>query len=112
MKRIIFSTLALCGGVLFGTAASHDVSIINFSFQPPNVNAQVSDSVRWTQNDAFISHTSTSGQSPVPNGLWNSGFLGQGQTFTHTFNNPGAFAYFCSPHPYMTGTVVVTEPGS
>ncbi len=102
MKRFIFSTLLLCGGMLPGTAATHDVRIVNFSFQPPNVNAQVTDSVRWTQEDALTFHTSTSGQ-----GLWNSPFLGQGQTFTHTFNNPGSFPYFCSPHPDMLGSVTV-----
>src|SRR5687768_10642443 len=110
MKRIFFCALALCSSVLPGKAASHEVRIVNFSFQPPNVNAQVSDSVRWTQEDAFVFHSSTSGQSPVPDNLWNSGFLAQGQTFTHTFNNPGNFPYFCSPHPSeMLGSVTVTS---
>jgi plastocyanin len=30
-----------------------------------------------------------------------------GSTFEMTFATPGTYAYHCTPHPSMTGTVVV-----
>jgi glucose/arabinose dehydrogenase/plastocyanin len=111
MKGSFCSALGIIGTVSLCAAASHSVSIVGFSFQPPNVNAQVSDSVTWTQNDAFVFHTATSGQGgfpPQPDGLWDSGNLNQGQSFTHTFTTAGNFPYFCRPHPDMVATVTVT----
>jgi plastocyanin len=35
--------------------------------------------------------------------------LGEGVSFTHTFDAAGTFAYICGIHPSMAGTVVVTE---
>ena len=40
-------------------------------------------------------------------GLFNSGPLQPGQSFTFTFTRPGEYAYFCSLHPHMVGKVVV-----
>jgi hypothetical protein len=36
--------------------------------------------------------------------------IGQGQTYSRTFTEPGRYAYFCDPHPSMTGEVVVAAP--
>jgi plastocyanin len=48
----------------------------------------------------------------LPSGAqaWNSGDINPGQTFTHTFDTPGTYKYFCIPHEVagMTGTIVVT----
>ncbi len=33
--------------------------------------------------------------------------LSPGQTFTRVFDKPGTYNYFCSFHPYMTGSVMV-----
>jgi plastocyanin len=41
-------------------------------------------------------------------GSFDSGALGQGDTFEFTFTEPGEFDYFCNFHPSMTGTIVVT----
>jgi len=38
---------------------------------------------------------------------WDSGMLRDGQRYTRTFTTPGRYPYFCLPHPYMRGTVVV-----
>lgn len=38
-----------------------------------------------------------------------SELFGKGETYSVTFNTVGKFDYFCSPHPYMKGTVEVTE---
>lgn len=45
---------------------------------------------------------------------WDSGILSdQGATFEHTFETPGTYDYFCTPHKSleMVGRIVVDEPG-
>jgi hypothetical protein len=57
--------------------------------------------VEWTNQDGVM-HTSTS-----DGGVWDSGLLGQGETFTYTFTLAGDHPYHCTPHPNMTGTITV-----
>ena len=52
-------------------------------------------------NDA-ITHTATS-----DTGVWDSGNLGPGASFSKTFQNAGTFTYKCTIHPGMVGTVNV-----
>ena len=51
-------------------------------------------------------HTVTSAD-----GIFDSGFLNEGDTWSHTFDEPGEFEYFCAPHPWMRATVIVVENG-
>jgi plastocyanin len=59
--------------------------------------------VMWMNNDA-ISHTATS-----DTGVWDSGILGPGQSFSFTFTQAGTFPYHCAIHGVasMSGTIVV-----
>lgn len=41
-------------------------------------------------------------------GTFDSGALGEGESFEFTFTEPGSFDYQCNFHPSMTGTIVVT----
>jgi len=41
-------------------------------------------------------------------GLSNSGDIAPGESFTMTFDRPGTYAYHCSNHPAMQGTVIVS----
>jgi hypothetical protein len=43
----------------------------------------------------------------TPNGIFDSGSFKPGQTWAHTFANPGTFTYFCTIHPWMEGVVTV-----
>ena len=43
---------------------------------------------------------------------FSSGSLPAGAQFSHTFTNSGSFAYHCTIHSGMTGTVVVVASGS
>jgi plastocyanin len=40
-------------------------------------------------------------------GIFDSGSFKPGQTWAHTFANPGTFTYFCTIHPWMDGVVTV-----
>lgn len=100
--------------VLFGMyqgtshAATIDVDIVSFTFSPAEVNIQVGDTVRWTNRDS-VAHTTTSGESGEPDGVWNSGNLGLNESFSFVFDTAGSFPYFCIPHIFMTGIVNVAE---
>jgi len=78
-----------------------NVSIFNFAFSPIGVTIGANGIVKWTNNDT-VAHTVTS--TPP---LFNSGNLGAGGTVCVQFNTTGTYQYFCSIHPFMTGSVTV-----
>ena len=82
-------------------------------FSPVDLVISVGDTVQW-QNVGSMPHTSTSGAGCTADGLWNSGSLSSGQTFTAIFdashiNQTGTLPYFCTFHCVlnMKGTVTV-----
>ena len=86
------------------TAAGGEVEIVisNFSFEPAELSISVGTTVKWTNKDS-ASHTVTSAT-----GDWDSGGLSKGQSFSRTFTQAGTFAYQCTVHPTMKGTITVT----
>lgn len=59
--------------------------------------------VKWGNADAITHTVTANGASP----LFNSGNLGKGSTFQFTFDTPGTYAYHCTIHPTMVGTIQV-----
>src|SRR5437879_13122939 len=86
---------------LVAIAATSAVTIQNSAFAPASVTVRVGDTVTWTNRDAF-SHTSTS-----DTGTWDTGVITAGGSRSFTFGSAGTFAYHCSIHSFMHGTVVV-----
>jgi plastocyanin len=72
------------------------------SFSPNPVEVQVGETVTWINDDSGR-HTVTS-----EDGAFDSGMLGNGRSFSFTFDKAGEYPYFCGPHRSMVGTVVVT----
>ncbi|HEU4319139.1 MAG TPA: plastocyanin/azurin family copper-binding protein [Acidimicrobiia bacterium] len=62
----------------------------------------VGTTVTWTNNDPGMIHTVTS-----VDGLFDSGFFNEGETWSYTFDDRGEFEYFCTPHPWMRAKVIV-----
>lgn len=58
--------------------------------------------VTWTNDDPGVAHTVTS-----VDGLFDSGFLNEGDSWSYTFDDPGEFEYLCSPHPWMRAKIIV-----
>lgn len=85
--------------------AGNAVTVEGFAFRPEALQAPVGTTVRWTNNDS-TGHTTTSGAPGTPDGKWN-GSLSSGADFSFTFAQAGTFAYFCSIHPDMKGTIAV-----
>ena len=76
-----------------------------------DVTIPVGTVVLWSQLDAG-SHTTTSGTPGNPSGLWDSGELARGDSFSYTFREEGSFPYFCKIHPdTMRATVQVAPAG-
>ncbi len=82
-------------------AADPKVQIDQYAFLPQRITVKPGTTVTWT-NDDDDSHTVTSSAK-----LFKSRPLDTGDKFSFTFTTPGAYAYFCSLHPHMTGTIVV-----
>ena len=82
-------------------AGPSQVVVDNFSFAPVMATVAAGSTVTWTNHDDVphnIVSTEQKFKSPV---------LDTDQQFSHTFDAPGTYKYFCSIHPKMTGQVVV-----
>ncbi|HEY1297668.1 MAG TPA: beta-propeller fold lactonase family protein [Chloroflexota bacterium] len=81
-------------------ASASDVSIASFAFAPKSLTVQAGQSVTFTNNDS-VAHTTTGA-------AWDSGDIQPGGTYTLTApSSPGSYAFHCSIHPFMTGTLTV-----
>jgi len=78
-----------------------DIAISNYTFVPASLTVKVGTTVKWTNKDNVI-HTVEAADNS-----WGSKDLNQGDSFSFTFNQAGAFAYRCTQHPLMKGTIVV-----
>lgn len=71
------------------------------SFLPATATVTKGTVVRW-KNTGFVGHTTTS-----RTGLWNSGPVAPGATYSRAFKKAGTFRYSCTFHTGMTGKIVV-----
>jgi plastocyanin len=86
------------GGVAIPTGAQ---TLGSGAYVPNPITVAVGTAVKWTNNDS-TAHTVTSNT-----GVFNSGTLGPGQSFSFMFQSAGTFQYHCSFHAGMVGSVVV-----
>ena len=102
---------ALCGLVnALPAAAGPAVPIRGLAF-PPEVAVGAGEEVIWTHEDGTVPHDVVSGAPGEPDAgrLFASPLLRSGEVFRVTFERAGAYDYFCSLHPSMRGTVIVTD---
>ena len=78
------------------------VSIQNFSFKPAHITIKRGTKVRWINKDS-TTHTVTANKKRS----FDSGRLGPGKSYTHTFKSAGKKRYHCNIHPDMRGSVLV-----
>lgn len=79
----------------------NNVVIQNFSFSPQIIMVKVGDKVTWTNQDS-MGHSVTADDKS-----FDTEVFGNGESKSLTFAKAGSFAYHCSVHPSMMGTVVV-----
>ncbi len=101
--------LCICIGSACGQEqASVNVELRNSSYHPPTVTVEPGTTVIWTNYDT-VSHSVTS-----MTGLFDSGALETGESFTYTFTSPGTYAYGCRinqslQETRMPGRVIVSD---
>jgi plastocyanin len=76
-------------------------SIRNLAYTPARIEVTAGTTIRWTNGDQ-VDHTVT-----AVDGSWDSGVIRPGATWERTFTAPGTYDFFCTPHPFMKGIVVV-----
>jgi amicyanin len=88
-------------------ADANSVSISNYSFNPATLKVKKGTKVTWTNHDT-ARHDIVMDAGQAANGP-SSKLIGKDQTYSFTFDTVGTYKYHCSPHPYMKGTVEVSE---
>jgi plastocyanin len=73
----------------------------NTTFVPGRIQISAGTTVVWRNDDQLI-HTVTANDKS-----FDSGLLQPGKTYRRTFDRPGQYPYYCLPHPFMKGVVVV-----
>jgi putative oxidoreductase len=77
------------------------VAVRDYQFAPPSLLVEAGDTVTWTW------------EGRAPHNVVGQAFQSRDQssgTFRHTFQEPGTFAYECTIHPGMEGSIVVERP--
>jgi plastocyanin len=85
------------------TARTVRTGMRNINYLQSKLEITVGTTIEWTNRDP-LAHTVTATDKS-----FNSGLIQPGKTFRHTFTKAGRFNFFCVPHPFMKGTIVVKE---
>jgi plastocyanin len=106
---VVFLGCVLTTGALLIARADESVVtaskivITNFTFDPKTITVPVGTKVTWTNKDDTIHRVMITDLKAK------SDALDTDQSFSYIFDKSGTYGYFCTMHPMMTGTVVVTE---
>lgn len=104
----------LLGSTVFVTMAAHadagmpapaaphqSVAIQKFAFAPKEITIAAGTTLVWTNHDE-TPHTII-----ASDGSFVSKAMDTDDRYEHTFATAGDYTYFCTLHPYMTGTIHV-----
>lgn len=97
---------------------SQQIAMKNMAFSPKSVTVHVGTAVTWVNQDS-MGHT-VSADDPDQWGTPGSGdnsadWMQKGESWSHTFMEPGTYHYYCKPHASgsmgnrmgMVGTIIV-----
>ena len=108
LRRALPAALAPAASVMLiaaapaPAAATATVTIGNFTFGPEALTVKAGTTVTWINGDD-VPHTIVAVDKS-----FRSRVIDTDERFAFTFTKPGAYSYFCSIHPHMTGKIVVT----
>jgi plastocyanin len=86
------------------TPAGDSILIKSFAFNPPVLTVKTGTPVTWTNQDPAPHALVSDPGSPAS---FSSESLSTGSSYTFTFTQAGTYAYSCSIHPSMKGSVIV-----
>ena len=109
LLALLFVALALAGcgsssSSSTSTSAAVHATIKNFAFIPTTIHVTIGQTIEWTNEDA-PPHNVTYVSGPE---FRSSGTLNTGATFSVEVTQAGTIHYYCSIHPWMKGTIVVS----
>ncbi|TBR25810.1 MAG: hypothetical protein EPO63_01255 [Candidatus Nitrosotenuis sp.] len=87
--------------------AASNTSCADKCYIPNDVQVKVGGTVTWKNADT-AAHTVTSGKDATSDGLFDSGMVMVGKTFSYKFDKAGTYDYYCMVHPWMTGKVTAS----
>jgi len=76
-------------------------------YVPSVYEAPVGEPITWTNEDSAF-HTVTAGTYDSPAGTFDSGYMDPYDSYTLSFKAPGTYEYYCTLHPWMEGSVIIT----
>jgi plastocyanin len=104
---LLFVALALAGCGSSSTSTSSTAvhtTIRHFAFIPSPIRVTIGQTIEWTNEDV-APHNITYLSGPE---FRSSATLRTGATFSVKVTQPGTIYYYCSIHPWMKGTIVVS----
>ena len=81
------------------------IGIRNYKYNPSIISIPRGATVTWL-NDDKADHTATD-----KNSAWDSTIIHSEESQALQFNTPGTYSYYCTIHPYMTGTLTIRTEG-
>jgi len=122
----IGTVLLLAGEAFMGISAAQEAALVEMTddnkYDPERVTIRAGETVKWT-NPSKAVHTVTADPAKAatpdhvelpPNAeVFDSGNIQPGGTYSHKFDVPGRYKYFCIPHEKMgmIGEVEVRPAG-
>lgn len=85
---------------------SSNVEIKDSAYSPASITVKKGTTITWTNKDAMRHDISPDTETDA---FKASELLDKDETYSFTFNTVGTYTYHCTPHPFMKGTVIVTE---
>ena len=85
---------------------TNQITYKGFEVVQPSIKVKKGTTVTWTNQDSAM-HDVTP-DMPIDE-FKASELFGKGETRKVTFNTVGKYTYYCSPHPYMKGSIEVVE---
>lgn len=107
MKYFILAALLMAASpaVVHTAPATPVVIIDNFKYGPASITISAGQTVRFVNRDGEAHTVTATGRT------FDSGGMDTGDSWTYRFSKPGRYAYFCTLHPWMKGTIVVVPSG-
>ncbi|HEX3912275.1 MAG TPA: cupredoxin family copper-binding protein [Steroidobacteraceae bacterium] len=99
-SQLIAAALAMLCSAAQG-AAPNSIQVKDFMFMPTTLTIIAGERVTWVNKDDEP-HTVVS-----DTGLFRSGAMDTGESFSFKFDRPGTYHFTCSIHPRMVGSIVV-----